>query len=92
MRLKKEEIKIIKTIINEFDPKGEIRLFGSRIDDKKTGGDIDLLLISDIIKFPDKLSILVKLKEKLGDQKIDILIYNPKETFHRIAYKESIIL
>ena len=35
MRLTKEEIKIIKEVIHEFDPEGEIRLFGSRIDDKK---------------------------------------------------------
>lgn len=92
MRLTKEEIKIIKEVIKEFDPEGEIRLFGSRIDDKKKGGDIDLLLISNKIKFPDKLSIMVELKEKLGEQKIDILIYNPEEVFHMIAFKESISL
>lgn len=38
MRLTKEEIKIIKEVIKEFDPEGEIRLFGSRIDDKKKAG------------------------------------------------------
>lgn len=35
---------------------------------------------------------MVELKEKLGEQKIDILIYNPEEVFHMIAFKESISL
>ncbi len=92
MRLKKEEIDSIKTVIKEFDPKAEIKLFGSRTDDSKKGGDIDILIISGKLNFSDKLSILVTLKERIGDQKIDILIYNAEKTFHNIALKESISL
>jgi len=92
MRLSKKEINSIKTVIAEFDPKAEIRLFGSRTDDNKKGGDIDLLLISEKISSSNKLDILIKLKEKIGDRKIDILIYDREKTFHKIALKESITL
>ncbi len=43
MRLKKEEIKIIKETINKFVDNPTIYIFGSRLDDKKRGGDIDIL-------------------------------------------------
>ena len=92
MRLNDKEIKIIKSVVGEFDPNGEVKLYGSRINDAQKGGDIDLLIISNKITFSDKLSILIKLKEKIGDQKIDILIYDPNKTFHKIAYKESVNL
>ncbi|MDR3628507.1 MAG: nucleotidyltransferase domain-containing protein [Ignavibacteriaceae bacterium] len=92
MRLNDKEIIAIRSVVKEFDPKAEIKLFGSRIDDNKKGGDIDLLIISNIINFSEKLSILIKLKENIGDQKIDILIYDPNKTFHNIAYKEGVTL
>jgi uncharacterized protein len=92
MRLSNEEIKVIKSVIEEFDPKAEVKLYGSRVDDAKKGGDIDLLIISNKITFSEKLSILIKLKENIGDQKIDLLIYDPDKTFHRIAYSESVNL
>jgi predicted nucleotidyltransferase len=92
MRLNKSEIEVIKSVISEFDSDAEVKLYGSRVDDAKKGGDIDLLIISDKITFSEKLSILIKLKENIGDQKIDILIYDPNKTFHKIAYAEGINL
>jgi uncharacterized protein len=92
MRLNEKEISVIKSVVKEFDSKAEVKLYGSRVDDAKKGGDIDLLIISNKITFSEKLSILIKLKENIGDQKIDILIYDPNKTFHRIAYKESVRL
>lgn len=92
MRLNDKEINVIKAAIREFDSKAEIKLFGSRVDDDKKGGDIDLLIISNKITFSEKLSILIKLKEKIGEQKIDIIIYDPNKIFHNIAYKEGVNL
>ena len=92
MRLNEKEITVIKSVVKEFDPNAKVKLFGSRVDDAKKGGDIDLLIISDKITFSDKLSILIKLKEQIGDQKIDILIYDSNKTFHKIVYKEAISL
>ena len=45
MRLSDRYIKVIKNKFNEIFDGGEIYLFGSRIDDTKKGGDIDLYLV-----------------------------------------------
>lgn len=92
MRLNENEISVIKSVVKKIDPNAEVKLFGSRTDDNKKGGDIDLLIISDRIKFSEKISILIKLKEKIGEQKIDILIYNPDNAFHKIAYNDGVSL
>ena len=46
MRLKKFEVQIIKKAIHSLEPDVAIYLFGSRADDSKKGGDIDLLIFS----------------------------------------------
>ena len=54
--------------------KGSIYLFGSRTDDSKLGGDIDLFLeIDEKPSFEKKIKFLSKLKRILGEQKIDIV-------------------
>ncbi len=49
MRVLKQEINIIKNNILKFDKEAQVYLFGSRVDDNKKGGDIDILIVSDII-------------------------------------------
>ena len=45
MRLSRKEIETILKVANEIYGKGvKVYLFGSRTDDNKRGGDIDLLL------------------------------------------------
>lgn len=93
MRLTEKEKNIIKNIIGEFDPEAQVRLFGSRTKDSARGGDIDLLIISKSITYKDKLLIRSALKEKLGNQKIDIIITpKPDTAFIRHAYKQSLII
>jgi uncharacterized protein len=74
-------------------------LFGSRCDLSKKGGDIDLLiesLSSQKNSLTDlKLTFLVKIKEAIGDQKIDVLIrskQDPLEPFEKVALKSKKIL
>jgi len=46
MRLSDDEQNVIKTIIAaNFGAEAEIWLFGSRVDDKKRGGDVDLYVV-----------------------------------------------
>ncbi|RKX84071.1 MAG: nucleotidyltransferase domain-containing protein [Spirochaetes bacterium] len=78
MRLKNSERDIIKRIINNFDPDSRVFLFGSRTDDRTKGGDIDLLIFTERNTLSDKLKLAVKLKEKLGDRKIDIILTGTK--------------
>ncbi len=93
MRLSKAEILAIKEAVYEFDPDAKIFLFGSRIDDTQKGGDIDLLLITDKIKNREKRKIKIKISDKIGAQKIDIIVFaTPKTQFEKSIYKHSIPL
>ena len=89
MRLTDVEIQNIKETFLEVFQEGAIYLFGSRVDDSLKGGDIDLFIQvenrKDLLK--KKIQFLVKIKEKIGDQKIDVLI--SKDTT-RVIEQEAI--
>jgi uncharacterized protein len=87
MRLKDFEIEAIKTIVAGRDPSARVYLFGSRADDTKRGGDIDLLIMSDTLSLDDRGKIRWDLWGKLGEQKIDILIAKDiTDPFVKLAY------
>lgn len=76
MRLNAAEIKtIVQTAQEIFGPEVSVYLFGSRIDDTKRGGDIDLLVCTPCGKQSvlDRILMKTRLKMRLGDQKIDIV-------------------
>lgn len=76
MRLSVHYQEVIKNTAQEvFGKDSKIFLFGSRVDDNRRGGDIDLY-----IKTPDKSDLqqkkskfMVELYKKLGEQKIDVV-------------------
>ena len=74
MRLSDKEKKEILSAITSLDPNAKIYLHGSRVNDELKGGDIDLLVISNQISLSNKLGILTSIKEKIGEQKIDLVI------------------
>jgi len=78
MRLNQKYIQTIKESFNVIFKSGEIYLFGSRVDDTKKGGDIDLYLVVDdkTELFRKKLKFLAKIKKVLGEQKIDVVFNN----------------
>ena len=67
---------------------GEIYLFGSRVDDSKKGGDIDLYLkVSNKDNlFEKKIKFLSRVKRELGEQKIDV-VFNEDE--NRLIEQEA---
>ena len=76
-----------------MDPKAAIYLFGSRVDDSKKGGDIDLLVLSGLLGFSDKRRIKVRLYELMGEQKIDLIITDDtSKPFVQIALEEGVLL
>ena len=91
MRLSTFERSSIKEIVKKFDPEAQIFLFGSRVDDSTKGGDIDLLLITKRNSFIDKLKLKVQIKEKIGDQRIDIIL-TPKveDSFSHLIYSQAV--
>jgi len=93
MRIDNYNINTIKQVVREFDQNAKVYLYGSRVNDNAKGGDIDLLVISDLIDFTDKIYLRLKLKDRIGDQKIDLLVKKNIDTaFSRKAVKEGILL
>ena len=84
MRLTKKEISAIKENILSFDEEAKIFLFGSRLNDQKKGGDIDILVISDKIGFLEKIKIKTGIFKKIEEQKLDIVV---KKDFNDIFVK-----
>jgi uncharacterized protein len=44
MRLNSNELNTLRSILRTLDPAGHIYLYGSRADDQRRGGDIDVYL------------------------------------------------
>lgn len=97
MRLNKKYIETIKRLTkNYFGPDSKIYLFGSRADDNKKGGDIDLYIETnhDGDVFDTKIKLLVELKKIIGEQKIDIVVNNQRDDkiIYKVAQQEGVIL
>ncbi|MEO1751802.1 nucleotidyltransferase domain-containing protein [Thiofaba sp. EF100] len=101
MRLTPEQADIIRQSVHtSFGPQARVWLFGSRVDDAKRGGDIDLLIQppppwpgdADILR--RKIDFLVQLERQLGERKIDVVIEQPEDTrpIVRIAHETGIEL
>lgn len=96
MRINEEVIELIRKLANKyFGQDSKVYIFGSRIDDSKKGGDIDIYIetfIENIVN--NKILFLIELEKKIGEQKIDLIIYNPnlmeEDLIHQIAKKEGI--
>ena len=77
MRLTMFEITTIqRNAENIFGDRVKVYLFGSRVDDNKKGGDIDLYVIPENKDnfFEKKIKFLSALNSALGEQKIDVVI------------------
>jgi uncharacterized protein len=93
MRLSEQEKDAIVSTITSYDPEARIILFGSRADDAKKGGDIDLAVISEKIRSEDKIPIRLRLFDLLGEQKIDLVLAKNEGTpFVRLAKKTGVLL
>lgn len=100
MRLSNFEIEAAKKCSYEIFGKDiKTYLFGSRIDDSKRGGDIDLLIYGvDITDSSElllkKLTYLNQLKKIIGDRKIDVVISSKQDNrlIVQTAIKTGILL
>lgn len=83
MRLNSLQIQTILDGVNNFCGKGSrIWLFGSRVDDAKKGGDIDLYIEIEphVSMIRAKLNLMRFFESNLGEQKIDILMRYKDQT------------
>ena len=98
MRLTQDEIKAIKDAFRATFKEGKIYLFGSRVDDEKRGGDIDLYIdlpysISIKEMLEKKSAFKLMLYDMIGEQKIDVIISKDKsKKFEKDILKNGILL
>ena len=91
MRLTKQQINSLLSAAHQaFGDNADIWLFGSRVDDSKRGGDIDLYIETDLETgtVAAKLTMRRLIWDLFGDQKIDILVRSRKHDpspLHEIA-------
>ncbi|WP_026289631.1 nucleotidyltransferase domain-containing protein [Thioalkalivibrio sulfidiphilus] len=97
MRLTTEQIDIIRKSAEEaFGEGSTVTLFGSRVDDHKRGGDIDLLVhparADDLLR--RKLRMLTLLELRLGERKVDVVVETPGDNrpIVRIARETGVAL
>jgi len=75
LRLLDKEVRIIKTLADEIFEDAQVYLFGSRVDDTKEGGDIDLYVVSSTKEnlFQKKLLFQTKLEDLLY-KPVDVVV------------------
>ena len=81
MRVTTKEQEVIKSYaMSIFGDGSSVYIFGSRADDTKRGGDIDIYIETSEDDILDKkIQYLVELEKKLGEQRVDIVINNNKD-------------
>lgn len=95
MRMTQKQLQAIKSNFKSFFHDGEIYLFGSRVDDGKKGGDIDLYISAtdreDLVN--KKIQFLAKLKREIGQQKIDVVLdYGQNRLIDTVAKRDGVLL
>lgn len=88
MRISARLAEGFRKLFSEIDSGGKVFLFGSRVDDERRGGDIDLFFEpSRPISLRGSLALENRIAT-LCDEKVDLLIKNPdqpEQPIHQIA-------
>jgi len=94
MRLSINEIDFFKKFINNLSNEAKIYLFGSRVDDSKRGGDIDLLVVSKYITKQHIRRLKIEFYKLFGEQKLDIILDDGsfKKPFVKYISKDKVAL
>jgi predicted nucleotidyltransferase len=88
LRLSKKEIDLIKSNVQNIFGDASIYLFGSSVDDTRSGGDIDLYIIPKVTDSLFKKKIRVKtILEDILFKPVDIVLSKDK---NRLIEKEAI--
>jgi predicted nucleotidyltransferase len=74
MRITENEKKVIINAAKSIDPDAQVWLFGSRTDDSKRGGDIDIGILSEKVDVMEEIDIRQQICDKIGEQKIDLVV------------------
>jgi len=90
MRLDKAQKNALRIALKDIQSGDKVFLFGSRVDDTKRGGDIDLLIYSQQPSF-ELARKITRNFFKHCEEKIDVLVINPmKMTREQSLFVETI--
>lgn len=99
MRLSAEQILQLKRLaLEEGGADARLRLFGSRLDDTRKGGDVDLLLeLASPATNPAPLAarMAARASRILAGRKVDVLLAAPnllRLPIHEVAFREGVEL
>lgn len=94
VRLSTEYIRGIKELALRFFNSHDVKIFGSRTDINKKGGDIDIFIKTNLEQniLETKISFLREFDKRFGEQKVDLIIQcgDKKSKISRIADNEGI--
>ncbi len=99
MRLTPEQNATIKEAVKATaGPQARIRLFGSRLDDHRKGGDVDLLVtlnepVENVALIASRIE--ARLERVLGGRKVDVIPAAPnirRQPIHEVAEREGVPL
>ena len=75
MRLSQQDVDVIKKAAKEIYGDSAVWLFGSRVDDNRKGGDIDLFVETQKINLvDDKISFLRMLRNDGIERRVDLVV------------------
>ncbi|MBM3883149.1 MAG: nucleotidyltransferase domain-containing protein [Verrucomicrobia bacterium] len=90
MRLSPQYAEFFRTEVAAVRPGAEVYLFGSRTDDERKGGDVDILVLSDPkLTWEETARLRQRFWARFGFQKLDLACFSPKD---RGAFKELVLL
>ena len=95
MRLNKDIENFISQYIKENFSGANVFLFGSRTDDNKKSGDIDVLILSEEkLSFSDLSKMRFSFYKTFGEQKIDLVnfTFSEENPFKNIALEQAVEL
>lgn len=97
MRLtERQRAEILRTTTEVFSSDASVALFGSRLDDAARGGDIDLMITTNLdaeTARKKKARYLAILKRRIGDRRIDVIVRTPdsnERPIYRVAASEGV--
>jgi predicted nucleotidyltransferase len=92
MRISPAEIDNLLESVRQIDQNASVYLFGSRTDNHKKGGDIDIAILSKLVNLKQKLEIKYNFYQAFGEQKLDLLIVSDENMPFWQVVKDGAIL
>lgn len=93
MRISTLEIDNLLRSVKSIDRNALVYLFGSRTDNHKKGGDIDIAILSKLVNIKEKIEIKYNFYQAFGEQKLDLLIVSDENMpFWQVVKDEAVLL